>query len=297
LTLTEGNGNSFKAVGTNFMKKLLALLASASMFASVALGAGNTYTGTFRGAFNGSLAGGTNLPASGISTSGGTPGQILLNTVNGTVWTNDQSIVQAGSYEFVTATTNPITGQITYTVTGVNTNQFLGAGPGGYRDAGNVTNINAAANGLVPNNSAGIAAAGGVTNLSPWFVSGGQNASFSAGNNYFAYGTAATAGSIINSGAILPPRQISGMSLVLRDQSPFISPTTNLVFYGLVNGTNDSRLAITYIGSGVASVLYTNLVISPPEPVGGGTNIFSLCVSNTAAGNSGSGKSFTVVFW
>ena len=88
------------------------------------------------------LAGGTNLQANGISTSGGTPGQILLNTAAGTAWTNDQSIIQAGSYEFVTSITNPITGQITYTVSGVNTNQFLGAGPNGYRDASNVTNLN-----------------------------------------------------------------------------------------------------------------------------------------------------------
>ena len=82
----------------------------------------------------------TNVLAAQISPAGGTAGQILLNTGTGTVWTNDQSIVQAGSYEFVTSTTNLVTGQIIYTVTGVNTNQFLGAGPGGYKDASSVTN-------------------------------------------------------------------------------------------------------------------------------------------------------------
>jgi hypothetical protein len=96
---------------------------------------------TIGGTFIGNGYGVTNLKASGISTAGGTAGQILLNTGTTTVWTNDQSIVQAGSYEFVTSTTNPVTGQITYTVTGVNTNQFLGAGPGGYWDAVNLTNL------------------------------------------------------------------------------------------------------------------------------------------------------------
>jgi hypothetical protein len=193
------------------MKKILALLASASMFASVAFGAGNTYTGhlignadtasalispgwvfgsltltntisqtsvtltitnnvaslpsssdliggRFIGASNvlgdfvGSGAALFNVQAGGISTNGGTVGQILLLTSSGTVWTNDQSIVQAGSYEFVTSITNLITGQITYTVTGVNTNQFLGAGTGGYRDAGNVTNLNLGANNIQKTN-------------------------------------------------------------------------------------------------------------------------------------------------
>ena len=106
---------------------------------------GSTYI--LNGAYTGNGSGLTNVPASGISTSGGTPGQILLNTVNGTVWTNDQSIVQAGSYEFVASTTNLVTGQIIYTVTGVNTNQFIGAGPGGYRDASGVTNASTALTG------------------------------------------------------------------------------------------------------------------------------------------------------
>ena len=129
--------------------------------------AGNVFHGTFTGSGSGltaissnsivsvngsqvkgnvasaaSLDAGATINANQISTSGGTVGQILLNTAAGTVWTNDQSIVQAGSYEFVTSITNPITGQITYTVSGVNTNQFLGAGPGGYRDASSVTNLN-----------------------------------------------------------------------------------------------------------------------------------------------------------
>jgi hypothetical protein len=119
---------------------------------------------------NGDGSGLTGLQASGISTNGGITGQVMINGGNGTVlWTNNQSIVAAGTGETTeTMSTNPVTGQVTYT-SNVNTNQFLGAGVG-WRDGVNVTNINASANGLVTNTPAGIAAAGGNTNLSSAYI-------------------------------------------------------------------------------------------------------------------------------
>jgi hypothetical protein len=180
-----------------------------------------TFTGTSTGAtmqvttvnatiVNGNGYGLTNLQASGVSTNGGTTGQAMINGGNGTVlWTNNQSIVAAGDGETTeTMSTNPVTGQVTYT-SNVNTNQFLGAGAGGYRDGVNVTNINASANGLVPNTPAGIKAAGGDTNApSAYDLSGvGVSAAQAVTNNFLARLSTGDSGGQTN----IPAIQIVGV--------------------------------------------------------------------------------------
>ena len=118
-----------------------------------------SYGGQLKEDTNGTLlltgngSGLTNLQASGVSTNGGTTGQVMINGGNGTVlWTNNQSVVAAGAGETAeTMTTNPVTGQVTYT-SNVNTNQFL-ASTGNLPLNGNaLTNLNLGANGIQPTN-------------------------------------------------------------------------------------------------------------------------------------------------
>jgi hypothetical protein len=92
---------------------------------------------------NGNGYGLTNLQASGVSTNGGTAGQVMINGGNGTVlWTNNQSIVAAGTGETTeTMSTNPVTGQVTYT-SNVNTNQFLASTGNLPFNGGAITNLN-----------------------------------------------------------------------------------------------------------------------------------------------------------
>jgi hypothetical protein len=91
----------------------------------------------------GSGSGLTNLQASGVSTNGSTAGQVMINGGNGTVvWTNNQSVVAAGDGETAeTMTTNPVTGQVTYT-SNVNTNQFLASTGNSPFNGSAITNLN-----------------------------------------------------------------------------------------------------------------------------------------------------------
>ena len=93
--------------------------------------------------FTGNGSGLTNLQASGVSTNGSTAGQVMINGGNGTVlWTNNQSVVAAGAGETAeTMTTNPVTGQVTYT-SNVDTNQFLASTGNSPFNGSAITNLN-----------------------------------------------------------------------------------------------------------------------------------------------------------